>query len=138
MDRVTPEARSANMRAVRRKDTAPELKIRRLLHGAGYRFRVGGKGLPGSPDIVFHRRRVVVFVHGCFWHGHCCRKGKLPASNVEFWNGKIERNRARDRRVEEELRVLGWRVIVIWECEINTKLVSLLELSLGPKAWDRR
>jgi DNA mismatch endonuclease (patch repair protein) len=105
------------MRAVRRSDTGPELAVRRLLFGAGYRYRLHCSGLPGRPDIVFKGRRKVVFVHGCFWHGHDCRKGRLPKSRVEYWRGKIDRNRSRDGRVLAELEAAGWASLVVWECE---------------------
>jgi len=118
VDHLTPEARSANMRAVRRQDTAPEMRVRRLLHRAGYRYRLHTKALPGAPDIVFGSRRKVVFVHGCFWHGHDCRKGSLPKSRTDYWRGRIARNRARDVRAVAQLTAAGWGALVVWECEM--------------------
>jgi DNA mismatch endonuclease (patch repair protein) len=105
------------MKAVRREDTGPELEVRRRLHHAGLRFRLHVRDLPGSPDIVLPRFRTVVFVHGCFWHGHSCSHGRVvPKTNVEFWTTKIEANRARDARKAKALRRLGWHVERVWEC----------------------
>lgn len=118
-DRVSPEERSAIMRRVRRKDTQPELAIRRLLHRMGYRFRLHAKELPGSPDVVFRPRRAVIFVHGCFWHGHHCRWARPVQSNGEYWAAKIDRNRRRDAAVEAALEAAGWRALVAWECELK-------------------
>ena len=108
------------MRAVKGSDTRPELKIRRMLHRRGLRFRLGGCGLPGKPDIVLPRWGTVVFVHGCFWHGHDCARGaRTPKTNRDYWIGKISKNMTRDERVRNELTELGWRVLVVWECEIG-------------------
>ncbi len=104
------------MAAVRGKNTRPELAVRSALFRAGYRYRLHRRDLPGSPDIVLPRYRVVVFVHGCFWHGHDCPRGRRPASNVEFWNTKLERNVARDRASRAALEAAGWTVAVIWQC----------------------
>ncbi len=105
------------MGRVRGKNTSPEMIVRRLVHGKGYRYRLHGKELPGKPDLVFASRRKVIFVHGCFWHQHDCAKAKRPATNVSFWNEKLDRNVARDRENLERLRDAGWEVLVIWECE---------------------
>ena len=111
-------ARSATMRAVKAKDTTPELRVRRLLHSMGYRFRLHRKDLPGVPDIVFGRRRRVIFVHGCFWHSHKCRRGsRVPVSNREYWQAKIGGNVQRDAAVIAALKAIGWSVLVVWECE---------------------
>ena len=117
MDTLTPKQRSAAMAAVAAKNTAPEILVRKLLHGLGYRFRLHVKELPGSPDIVLPKWRSVVFVNGCFWHGHACARGNAPTSNVEFWQQKIGKNRDRDSRVRRELRKCGWRVLTVWQCE---------------------
>lgn len=117
MDCLTQEQRTAAMRAVRAKNTAAELAVRRLLFGFGYRYRLHAAELPGKPDIVLRRRRCVLFVHGCFWHGHRCRRGAPPSSNVEFWLPKIEGNRKRDRRVRDQLKKSGWHVLTVWQCE---------------------
>ncbi len=106
------------MGRVRQKDTRPEIKVRRLIHSLGYRFRLHRRDLPGNPDIVLPRHRKAIFVHGCFWHGHNCRRGAPPSSNQDFWGPKLEKNRARDSRVVRELQNLNWRVLVLWECEI--------------------
>jgi DNA mismatch endonuclease (patch repair protein) len=119
VDHLTPEARSANMKAVRRQNTEPELRVRRLLHRAGYRYRLHAKGLPGAPDIVFAGRQKVVFVHGCFWHGHECRKGRLPKTRTDYWRARIDRNRARDAAAISALATKGWDTMVVWECEMS-------------------
>lgn len=116
-DTKTPEQRSANMQAVRGKDTTPELLIRSTLHRLGFRFRLHRSDLPGTPDIVLPGLKSVVFVNGCFWHGHECARGALPASNREFWERKITKNRERDHRTEAQLQKDGWRVLTIWQCE---------------------
>lgn len=114
------EARSRTMRAVRSKDTKPEIMVRRLAHALGFRFRLHRKDLPGSPDLVFPGRRAVVFVHGCFWHGHNCKRGaRQPKENADYWRNKIARNAARDVRVSDELIDLGWRHMTVWECELR-------------------
>lgn len=117
-DVFTPEQRSAVMRRVKGRDTAPELKVRRLLRGVGIGYRLGGCGLPGRPDVVMKGRRIALFVHGCFWHGHDCPRGaRLPGANADYWAAKIARNRARDARVTAELEAAGWRVLTLWTCE---------------------
>ena len=117
MDKISAGQRSKIMATVRSRDTAPEILVRSILHFLGLRFRLHQAYLPGSPDIVLKRHLTVIFVHGCFWHGHSCRKGKPPASNKQFWLPKLEANRARDVRAAKELRSLGWRVLTVWECE---------------------
>ena len=107
------------MAAVRSKNTAPERTVRSIVHQLGYRFRLHRKDLPGTPDIVFPARKIAMFVHGCFWHGHDCPRGCLPSSNVEFWQRKIGKNKERDLGAEERLRESGWKVLTIWECEIK-------------------
>lgn len=108
------------MRAVKSRDTTPELAIRRLLHAMGYRYRLHRADLPGSPDIVFPGRRKVIFVHGCFWHGHSCRRGaRTPAVNREYWERKITRNIERDANVLAKLEDAGWQALVIWECDFS-------------------
>ena len=97
----------------------PEVAIRRLVYRLGYRFRLHKKDLPGKPDLVFASRRKVIFVHGCFWHGHDCTRGHVPRSNADYWRAKISRNRQRDKRTVKDLIKSGWGVLVIWECEIN-------------------
>jgi DNA mismatch endonuclease (patch repair protein) len=118
-DTLSKEQRSALMKRVRRSDTAPELKLRKALHREGLRYVIGNKRLPGSPDLVFPKHRTVVFVHGCFWHGHECRQGRAPTTRQDFWVPKIEGNQRRDARKQAELEELGWRVITIWECELK-------------------
>jgi DNA mismatch endonuclease (patch repair protein) len=107
------------MRAVKSQDTAPELVVRRMLHAAGFRYRLHPGDLPGRPDIVFRRKKQAIFVHGCFWHGHPCpRGGRAPKTNSEYWKEKLQRNERRDRKAVESLRLMGWAVLVIWECEM--------------------
>lgn len=128
------ERRSATMRAVKSRDTKPEMRVRRLLHRAGYRYRLHAADLPGSPDIVFRGRRKAVFVHGCFWHGHDCKRGaRMPATNVEYWRRKIGRNVERHARSLEALAADGWTVLTLWECELKDEaaLRARLEAFLG-------
>jgi len=114
------ETRRRVMRAVKSQDTGPEMFVRRLLHAQGYRYRLHRKNLPGCPDLVFCGRRKVIFIHGCFWHGHNCARGKrVPVNNREYWVNKIERNRGRDREVARRLRELGWGRRVVWECSLK-------------------
>lgn len=118
MDTVTRERRSEIMGRVRNKDTRPEMLVRRLVHGMGYRYRLHRGDLPGKPDLVFGGRRKVIFVHGCFWHRHeNCPLARMPKSRVEFWRIKLNGNRERDTRNIQALREGGWSVLVIWECE---------------------
>lgn len=119
MDRLTPKQRSKTMTAVRSKDTKPELFVRRQLHARGFRFRLHRKDLPGKPDIVFPSRKCVIFVHGCFWHGHGCRRDVLPATRREYWGPKIKGNMARDERNRNDLEVAGWSVLIVWECDLR-------------------
>ncbi len=116
-DIVDVATRSRMMSGIRRKDTKPEIAVRRALFGAGFRFRLHRRDLPGAPDIVMSGRRVAVFVHGCFWHRHKdCRLVKAPATNPEFWRAKLDRNVERDRRAISALQAAGWRVLIVWEC----------------------
>jgi DNA mismatch endonuclease, patch repair protein len=113
-----PEERSRIMRAVKGRDTRPELIVRRLVHFMGYRYRLHRKDLPGKPDLVFSRLHKVIFVHGCFWHGHDCARGaRVPAQNRDYWTKKIARNTERDKRAPASLKALGWETLVIWECQ---------------------
>ena len=121
-DTMSPEERSRRMALVRSEDTKPEMAVRRLVHGMGYRYRLHCRDLPGKPDLVFRSRRAVVFVHGCFWHRHeDCPLARLPKSKVEFWTVKLEGNRERDARKVAALKEAGWRVLVVWECELKDK-----------------
>lgn len=119
-DVFTSEKRSAVMRRVKGKNTSPELKVRKALTGLGVRYRLNRKDLPGSPDIVMAGRRLAIFVHGCFWHGHDCARGsRVPKANREYWTAKVARNVARDARTAAELAAAGWRVETIWECDLK-------------------
>lgn len=120
MDRITKEHRSWNMSRIRGRDTTPERRVRSLIHRRGLRFTLVRKGLPGSPDIVLPRRGAVVFVHGCFWHRHpCCRNAKLPSTRPEFWSAKLDGNVERDHRNVRLLEEMGWKVVIVWECELQ-------------------
>ena len=135
MDSLTPSQRSAQMAKVRSKDTGPELFLRRLLTARGYRYRLHRNDLPGCPDVVFPSRRKAIFVHGCFWHRHGirCPLTRLPKSRLEFWQPKLEKNRARDDKNRRRLRAAGWESLVVWECQLKkpemvvSKLVAFLE-----------
>lgn len=134
MDTITAQRRSENMRRIGSKDTGPELVVRRLLHGMGYRYRLHRNDLPGRPDIVFPGRKKVVLVHGCFWHQHHgCQDGRMPTSRPEYWAEKLTRNKARDMRNRRALARMGWSSIVIWECDIRNeeRLTSRLSEFLG-------
>lgn len=133
MDKLTETARSALMAKVHGKNTLPERMVRRLLHALGYRFRLHYRKLPGKPDLAFPGRRKVIFVNGCFWHGHSCPRGKLPTTRVEFWEAKIAGTKRRDRRNRTAIRKAGWAVLTVWECELRkplravTRMVRFLE-----------
>jgi DNA mismatch endonuclease (patch repair protein) len=119
-DTLTPRERSERMRRVPARNTKPELIVRRLIFGMGHRYRLHSRRLPGHPDIVFARHRKVIFVHGCFWHRHKnCHLARLPKSRSEFWVPKLEGNRARDLRKQKQLKKLGWRTLVVWECQLT-------------------
>ncbi|WP_082125091.1 very short patch repair endonuclease [Aurantiacibacter luteus] len=120
VDTLTAEARSERMGRIRQKDTKPEMIVRRLVHGMGYRYRLHDRRLPGSPDLVFRSRQKVIFVHGCFWHQHpdpSCKLVRMPKSRQDFWGPKLEGNRKRDERSSAMLDREGWRQMVVWECE---------------------
>ncbi len=119
-DVFTPAKRSAVMRAVKGADTKPERAVRRLLWAQGYRYRLNARDIAGKPDIVFRPRKAAIFVHGCFWHGHECKRGaRAPKANAGYWQAKIARNRARDGATLTALKQAGWRALVIWECELK-------------------
>jgi DNA mismatch endonuclease (patch repair protein) len=123
-DIVDKATRSLMMSSIRGRDTAPELAVRRYLHATGMRFRVNDRRLPGSPDLVFPARRVAIFVHGCFWHRHPgCARSTIPSTNPLFWDSKFKANVSRDRKLEEQLTAMGWRVVTIWECETRDPLL---------------
>ena len=135
MDNKTKAERSLNMSRIRAKDTKPELTIRRLLFADGFRYRIHVKTLPGTPDLVLPKYRAVIFVHGCFWHGHDgCKYAKLPETHGEFWRDKISKNKERDQRVRQELVSGGWRVLTIWTCSINNQ-AKVKETYTQVKDW---
>ena len=120
IDTLTKEERSERMSRIRSRDTGPEMAVRRIVHGMGYRYRLHRSDMPGTPDLVFGPRRKVIFVHGCFWHRHeDCHLARLPKSRLEFWQPKLEANRIRDERNRYELTRKDWEVLVVWECEIK-------------------
>ena len=138
-DIVSPETRSRMMGGIRGRDTRPELAVRRFLHAQGLRYRLHVRDLPGRPDIVLPRHRTVVFVHGCFWHRHYgCRFAYTPKSREEFWLTKLEGNVIRDERDQRRLGELGWRVFVVWECEITTDRLPALAEELGGRPRSAR
>ena len=115
-------SRSENMRRIRNKDTSPERKVRSLVHRLGYRFRLHSRKLPGKPDLVFASRKKIIFVHGCFWHQHGapgCKIARVPKTRLDYWVPKLERNKSRDLENQKELQRLGWKLMVVWECEIK-------------------
>jgi DNA mismatch endonuclease, patch repair protein len=117
---LSPEARSRVMQSIRKANTLPEMAVRRIIHGLGFRYRLHARELPGTPDIVLPRLRKVIMIHGCFWHQHAgCRLAKLPRSRPEYWLPKLGRNQERDEIAQKALTVLGWSVLVIWECQID-------------------
>jgi len=134
-DIVDKATRSRMMAGIRGKNTKPEMMIRKALFARGYRYRLHDKKLPGKPDMVFPGRKAVIFIHGCFWHGHDCHLFKKPSSNVDFWETKIERNRAVDIRTVEALLTRGWRILTVWECAIKGKeripFDVLIQLAVG-------
>jgi DNA mismatch endonuclease, patch repair protein len=139
MDKAT---RSRIMRSIRKKNTKPELIVRRMVHALGFRFRLHRRDLPGSPDLVLPRYRKVIFVHGCFWHQHPgCRSAKQPRSRIEYWGPKLARNVARDARALEDIAALGWKSLVLWECELrdeDTLRSKLLDFLRPPEREQQR
>jgi DNA mismatch endonuclease (patch repair protein) len=116
------EARSRAMRAVKSRDTTPEMIVRRMIHSMGRRYRLHRPDLPGKPDLTFPRLKKTIFVHGCFWHGHDCKRGaRTPKENADYWAKKISRNKERDAKAQEALRSMGWGVLVIWECQLKDR-----------------
>lgn len=134
MDTLTPEQRSRVMAAIHGKNTKPEMMVRRYLFACGFRFRVNHPRLPGHPDIVLRKYRTVIFVNGCFWHGHDCGAYRPPKTNEEFWTRKIERNKERDQTEQLQLATMGWHCITVWECElkpaVREQTLSSLEYTL--------
>ena len=126
-DNVSPAKRSRTMAAVKSKNTSPELKLRRALHRAGFRFRLHRRDIPGNPDVWLPRYRMAVFVHGCFWHWHGCKRSRMPATNVEYWTSKINRTKNRDQMNKQKLESLGWECVVVWECNLSEMTEILIE-----------
>lgn len=133
MDTFSKEKRSEIMSKIKGKDTKPEKIVRSLLHSMGYRFRIHRKDLPGNPDIVLPKYKTVIFIHGCFWHGHDCKVSRVPKTRTHYWIDKFEKNRSRDRKNILDLKQTGWKVCVIWECQtqdfkkIENRIISLLK-----------
>lgn len=130
-DHVDSNTRSAIMAKVKSRDTRPEIRVRRALHRAGYRFRLHRADLPGKPDLSFPRYRLALFVHGCFWHRHGCKRTTMPATNTEFWSRKFRRTLERDRRARKELEENGWTTDIIWECQLEAGISRLIKLLTG-------
>jgi DNA mismatch endonuclease (patch repair protein) len=130
-DTVSKLERSRIMAAVKSKDTTPELLVRRLVHSLGYRYRLHVRSLPGAPDLVFPRLRKIINVNGCFWHMHRCPRCRIPSSRRAYWIAKMRRNAARDKRNQRKLRQSGWRVMVIWECQIHPSNLDRLRTKIG-------
>jgi len=128
MDNLSPRERSAQMAKVRSKNTKPEMTVRKLIYSLGYRYRLHRKELPGKPDIVFVSRKKVIFVNGCFWHGHHCSLGRIPKSRVDFWVNKINGNNKRDKTNIRKLKRLGWKVLVLWECQLKSNEKMILKI----------
>jgi DNA mismatch endonuclease (patch repair protein) len=130
----TREQRSRTMRAVRSKNTAPEMLVRKLIHSLGYRYRLHNATLPGNPDIVFTKKKKVIFIHGCFWHGHLCKRGnRVPATNTEYWLQKVQKNKSRDLHSIKKLKEMEWSALTLWECELKnsdslkTEIIKFLQ-----------
>jgi DNA mismatch endonuclease (patch repair protein) len=129
MDHLTKERRSINMSKIRSKDTLPEIRIRKALWRMGYRYRLHYKQLPGKPDIVMVKQKIVVFIHGCFWHRHKnCIEASRPKTNSEYWETKIRKNMERDKKHQKEIKKLGWKVIVVWECMVKRDIEENIKL----------
>lgn len=128
MDQLSSEKRSWNMSRIRSQNTKPELQLRKVLHGMGFRYRLHDKKLPGSPDLVFPKYKAVIFVHGCFWHRHGCKQTTTPSTRKDFWETKFKANTERDKKNIQSLQDIGWRVMVVWECELeNAGKIDLVE-----------
>ncbi|WEX09635.1 very short patch repair endonuclease [Chelativorans sp. AA-79] len=139
-DLITPEQRSANMALIRSRNTLPEILVRRTLHRLGYRFRIHWKNAPGRPDIALPNRKCLIQVHGCFWHQHPgCAAARIPTTRREFWKQKLEQNRARDLKNQAAAEALGWRALIIWECELRDlqAIEKRLVTFLGPTRVDQ-
>lgn len=130
-DRHTPEQRSKNMSAVKSRNTKPEMLVRKILFKAGFRYTLTNKDLPGTPDIVLRKRKIAIFVHGCFWHSHGCKFSSLPKTNTEFWEAKLKINKERDLKTLADLEALKWEAIVIWGCELKNKSEEAVALLLN-------
>lgn len=129
MDNITKDKRSRTMSKIKSKNTKPELLVRKFLHDHGIRYRLHLASLPGKPDIVITKLRVVIFINGCFWHGHkakTCKLARIPKSNIEFWTNKIKRNKKRDERTQKALRQAGWHVFNVWECSLKKNGLDIL------------
>ena len=123
MDRLTQEQRHRNMAAIRGKNTRPEILVRKFLFSRGFRYRLNHPRLPGHPDLVLRKYRIVIFVNGCFWHGHeGCKYFRLPKTNIDFWKNKIEQNKERDKKEQCQLAAMGWHCITVWECQLKPKV----------------
>ncbi len=125
MDKLSKKQRSILMSKVRSTNTKPEIKVRKMVFKLGFRYRLYRKDLPGKPDMVFVKMKKVIFINGCFWHGHNCRKSLTPKSNLKYWNNKISENKNRDKINKKKLKKMGWSYLVLWECEINKNISKI-------------
>jgi DNA mismatch endonuclease (patch repair protein) len=135
MDRVTKAIRSRIMAAVRTRDTGAEKAVRAMVHRLGCRYSLARSDLPGKPDLAFVSRRKVIFVHGCFWHGHSCRYGRLPKSRLAYWKPKIAANKVRDRKQVMGLKKAGWSVMLVWQCQLKKRDAIEARIGLPPKSF---
>lgn len=126
-DHLTPEKRSWNMSHIKSKDTSVEIKVRSYLFRQGFRFRKNVKSLPGKPDIVLPKYKTVIFIHGCFWHRHNCKRATMPKTRTDYWEQKFKKNIENDQKHVEDLNAMGWKVIVLWECNINNAFTETME-----------
>lgn len=141
-DTLSPQERSERMSRIRGKDSSPEMRLRRLIHGMGYRYRLHVAKLPGTPDLVFPSKRAVIFMHGCFWHRHQgCKLARMPKSRMDFWHDKLEANRLRDERNLSLLHDMDWRVLIVWECQMKgrdlTELANTIRQFLDLETEDK-
>jgi DNA mismatch endonuclease (patch repair protein) len=134
-DVVSPEKRSQMMSGIKSKNTQPEIVLRKYLHNAGFRFRINVKDLPGKPDMVFRKYNSIIFIHGCFWHGHDCKLFKWPKTRPEFWKKKIESNISNDEKVLQTLQLTGWRVCIVWECSVKGKGKDIMPVTKKISSW---
>jgi len=137
VDTLSEQERSERMSRIRGRDSVSEMRLRRMIHGMGFRYRLHVRSLPGTPDLVFPSRKAVIFMHGCFWHRHeDCRLARMPKSRVDFWREKLEGNMRRDEENRRRLNEMGWRVLVVWECQMKARDLESVAQSVKRFLWD--